>query len=109
MSAKGNKPTKNGMKGIFSFIRAGNASSPSPSRGSAPIESTSAGDSCGVLGQKGDINGFGMALVLLSSVGDGEDLLAPLREVCNGLKVLVDTAEVCELHKIQLPPYLQLP
>jgi hypothetical protein len=96
MATKLKTTIKGGKKGLFNFKKTGNASSAGPPGGNAPTDSTSAGDTRGILNRKDGIHNFGVALELLKSAGEGNELLAPLKAVCGGLKVLVDTAEVSE-------------
>jgi hypothetical protein len=93
MASKADIANKRPRKNIFSVKKRGNASSADPPEGSAGTGSTSAANTRGILNRKDGIHNFGLALELLMSVGDASQVLAPLKAVCGGLKVLVDTAE----------------
>jgi hypothetical protein len=96
MATKVNNENKGAKKRIFSFKRTSNASFPEPPEAKAPTDSTSTGDARGILNMKDGLHNFGVALELLKSIGEGSELLAPLKAVCGGLKVLVDTAEASD-------------
>jgi hypothetical protein len=84
------RPRKRPRKGIFSFTRTEGSSSV---EGEAPTDPVSGGDRS-ILNRKDGLHNFGKALELLGSVSEGTEILAPLKAVCGGLKVLVDTAQV---------------
>jgi hypothetical protein len=107
MASKADITNKHLLKSIFGVEKTTNASSVDPLGGSASMGSPSAVDARGILNRKDGIHNFGVALELLKSIGDANEVLAPLKAVCGGLKVLVDTAEASYCHLVQLFPCLR--
>jgi hypothetical protein len=108
MASKADITNKRPLKSIFGVKKTANASSVDHLEGSASTGSTSTVDTRGILNRKDGTHNFGVALELLKSIGDANEVLAPLKAVCGGLKVLVDTSEASYCHLVQLFPYLRL-
>jgi hypothetical protein len=84
-------PRKAPRNGLFNITKMDDSSTVEPSEQPASPGPAS-GD--GILNQKDTPHNFGVALDLLKSVGDGTGILTPLKIVCGGLKILMNTVQV---------------
>jgi hypothetical protein len=98
MTSKAEIANKRPRKSIFSVKKTANTSPADHLGKGAATGSTSAADTRSIWNRKDGIHNFGVALELLKSIGDANEILAPLKAVCGGLKVLVETAEASYFH-----------